>query len=81
MNRRFDAEAGQQVINLRETRKEIDKVYTDITERINAFALVDDENDYSDFINKLNERIVYFKNTLSIRKGRTGKVTKGEGQE
>lgn len=78
MNQRFDAAAAQEIINLREVRKEIDRVYTEITECINVFILLNGEAAYAGFVNKLNERIAYFKNTLAIRKGRAEKVTRGE---
>ncbi|MDR2626883.1 MAG: DUF6261 family protein, partial [Dysgonamonadaceae bacterium] len=76
MNQRFDAAAGRETINLYNTRKEIDLVYTAITERINASILLNGEADYADFVNKLNERIAYYKHTVSVRKGRAGKVRK-----
>jgi hypothetical protein len=76
MNQRFDVAAAQEIINLRETRKEIDRVYAAITERIDASILLNGEADYADFVNKLNERIAYFKHTVSQRKGRAGKVTR-----
>ena len=75
MNQRFDASAVQEIVNLRETRKEIDRVYVEIVERINASILLNGEAAYSDFVSKLNERILYFKNTLAVRKGRAGKAT------
>ncbi|MDR1895615.1 MAG: DUF6261 family protein [Prevotellaceae bacterium] len=73
MTQRFDQEAGQEYINLRETRKEIDKVYNQIIDYINASIIVNGEAAYVDFVNKLNERISYYKNTLAQRKGRAAK--------
>jgi hypothetical protein len=78
MNQRFDDAAGREIISLYETRKEIDLVYTEITERINASILLNGEAAYADFVNKLNERIVYFKHTLSVRKRHSRKATQGE---
>lgn len=70
MNQRFDENAGQEYINLRETRKAIDKVYTQMIDRVNASILLNGEADFADFVNKLNQRIDYFKNTITQRKGR-----------
>ncbi|MDR1896620.1 MAG: DUF6261 family protein [Prevotellaceae bacterium] len=79
MNQRYDREAGQEYINLRETRREIDRVYNQITGFINAAIIVNGDAAYSDFVNKLNERISYYKNTLAQRKGRAAKK-KEEGE-
>ncbi len=70
MNRRFEEWAGQGIFNLRKTRMDIDKIYTQIIDQINAQILFNGENAYSDFVHKLNKRVCYFKNTLSQRKGR-----------
>jgi hypothetical protein len=74
MNQRFDEKAAQEYINLREVRNEIDKIYTQIIDRINASILLNGEAVYADFVNKLNERLTYFKNTLAQRKGRAEKT-------
>ncbi|MDR1895890.1 MAG: DUF6261 family protein [Prevotellaceae bacterium] len=73
MNQRFDENAGQIHVNLRETRKEIDGVYTQTNDYIDAAIVVNGESVYAGFVNKLNERIRYFKNTLAQRKGRAAK--------
>jgi hypothetical protein len=69
MNQRFDESAGQENINLRENRKDIDKAYNEIVDRINASILLNGEATHADFVKRLNERINYFKNTLARRKG------------
>jgi hypothetical protein len=76
MNRRFDKAAGQPHINLRETRKAADKIFSEIINRINASIIIYGEANYADFVNKLNERIGYFRNTLAKRKGHGKKEVK-----
>lgn len=76
MNQRFADQAGQEHVDFREIRKAIDKAYSDIVNRINAFALVGNPQTYAGFINAINERILYFKHTLAVRKGKAGTITK-----
>ncbi len=71
MNRRFDDNAGQENIILREVRKELERVYTQIINRINAhILLMDADESLSGFVSRMNERIAYYKSTLAARKGR-----------
>ena len=70
MNERFDNNAGEASIKVLDVRKSIDRVYNQLTDRISASILLNGEADYAAFVNKLNERITYFKNTLAQRKGR-----------
>jgi hypothetical protein len=68
MNRRFDESATQEHIRLRDTRREINTVYIRVIDFINAAIIVNGSTAYADFVNKLNERIQYFKNTLKRRR-------------
>jgi hypothetical protein len=81
MNQRFDRGAGQEYVNLRNTRIEIDRVYNQIIDFIDAAVIVNGEAAYADFVNKLNARIAYFKNTLAQRKGRAAKKKDSESPE
>jgi hypothetical protein len=45
---------------LKDVRREIDKVYHQMTDRISAAATMDDTNAYTQFINELNAEITYF---------------------
>jgi hypothetical protein len=76
MSQRFDA-AAQEITNLREVRKEIDRMYGAMVDRINASILLYGEEPYAEFVKKLNERIAYFKTTVAIRRGRARKATEG----
>ena len=59
--------------NMQKTRKEIDKVYNDITKAIETFAkLSDDEteaNMYKEFIGRFNVVVENYKNGIAQRKG------------
>jgi hypothetical protein len=79
MSQRFDT-AAQEITNLREVRKAIDRVYGAIVDRINASILLYGEEPYAEFVKKLNERIAYFKTTVAIRRGRARKAA-GEGEK
>ncbi len=70
MQIRFDEKAEREYINLRETRREAEKVYTDAIDRINASITLNGEGTYASFVNKLNERVEYNKNVIAQRKGR-----------
>ncbi len=76
MNQRFDKNAGQKIDNMREIRRSIDKIYTQIIDNINASILSNEETAYADFVCKLNERIDYFNNMIARRKSKL--VTKKE---
>lgn len=71
MNQRYDDKAGKMATNLREIRKEIDSAYTQMINRINAMALLDEKDEFAEFISKMNERVDYYKNTLIMRKARS----------
>jgi hypothetical protein len=45
---------------LKDVRREIDKVYHQMTDRINAAATMDNADTYTQFINELNAKITYF---------------------
>ncbi|MDR1155480.1 MAG: DUF6261 family protein [Bacteroidales bacterium] len=70
MNIRFDEKAQQEYINLRETRREAEKVYANAVDRIHASITLNGEGTYTSFVNKLNERVAYNKNVIAQRKGR-----------
>ncbi|PID88133.1 MAG: hypothetical protein CSB06_01445 [Bacteroidia bacterium] len=61
MKKRNEETAQQRSINMRELRAQIDKIYRMMTERIEASALLNGEEDYKDFIAEVNNRISYYK--------------------
>lgn len=70
MGERYNQGADVQMEDIREVRSEIDGVYQQITTKINALVVINGTADYADFINKMNERITYYKNAIAQRKGR-----------
>ncbi len=58
---RNDELTEKEPIHMRSVRKEIDNVYHLMVKRVEASALLNGEDDFKDFINELNGRIVYYK--------------------
>ncbi len=58
---RNEETAVKEPVNIRNLRKEIDEVYNNIIKRINASALLQGEENFIDFIAKLNNRVDYYK--------------------
>lgn len=57
--------------DVKAARAEIDPLYREITDRINAMVTLDMATpEMKGFINKLNQRIKYYEDTLSMRAGR-----------
>lgn len=57
--------------DVKAARAEIDPLYREITDRINAMVTLDMATpEMEGFINKLNQRIKYYEDTLSMRTGR-----------
>ncbi|MDR1865667.1 MAG: DUF6261 family protein [Bacteroidales bacterium] len=71
MNRRFDRAAEREYVSLRETRNEIDKIYAQMVEFIDASVILNGGEAHTGFVNRLNERVQYYKSTLAQRKGRS----------
>jgi hypothetical protein len=56
--------------NVRAARIEVDPAYQAIVKRINALVVVNGEQAYANFIDKLNYYIDYYKNTIALQRGR-----------
>lgn len=81
MNQRFNEQANQDDSDLRELRKQVDKVFAELRDFIEAINLMSGGVTYTDLINQMNQRIEYYKNTLATRKGRAdAKKDKEEGE-
>jgi len=79
MRDRFDESSLRVDIVLKKARLQLDESYYAITERINAFMLVDEAEDYETFIKKLNPIISKYVTALAVRAKRTYKK-KGRGK-
>lgn len=73
MTMRFDENVGERV-NVGETRRALELAYANFISLVEALVQLDSENPaYRKFIERLNARIVYYRDVLAQRKGRTQK--------
>ncbi|MDR2127408.1 MAG: DUF6261 family protein [Prevotellaceae bacterium] len=80
-NRAFDAlqqaryaeGAAKTDIRMVDVRKETDRIYRSMIDRINASILLNGETQYAPFVKDLNIRVEHYGNIISQRKGRTDK--------
>ena len=71
MKERFDETASKNDVVLKDARAELDSIYNAIVERINAFALVEEESKvYGDFIKTWN--VIVDKYAAGLRRGKKG---------
>lgn len=78
MSERYDESLGGE--DMREIRREIDSVYRQIVSLIEIENKVSGGEAYADVIEKLNERVSYYKTTLAVRKGRADAKKEGENE-
>jgi hypothetical protein len=70
MRERFDETAGKTDVILKDARTELDRKYREITERINALAIVEGAEAYEQFIRSLNAVIAKYNAEIAARKGK-----------
>jgi len=70
MNDRRDEYAGRVILPMKKARPITDSTFKKITERINALSIVKGEEAYIPVIQKLNESISYFRNTIAVKEGK-----------
>lgn len=70
---RYTSNAGKTQLKMKEVRKNIEVAYRNITDRIDALALINGSETYAPFIKELNKRIQKYNNKLAQRKGRNKK--------
>lgn len=64
-----NTEEGAKVLGaLKAARAETDTAYYNLVEKVNALSVVDGDNDYSTFINSVNEELKKLKQTISKTK-------------
>jgi hypothetical protein len=71
---RYSENIKKMTYNLAEVRRETDKIYRDIIERIEASIVLNGETTYLPFVNELNIRIDHY-NSLIVRNSRETKET------
>ncbi|MDR2469490.1 MAG: DUF6261 family protein [Tannerella sp.] len=70
MNRRFEKGAEQDSDSMREIRRSMDLTYQQLVHAVEVGSqLSNSKADYDHLINEMNQRIDYYRNTLSHRKG------------
>ncbi|HEY4785917.1 MAG TPA: DUF6261 family protein [Bacteroidales bacterium] len=62
-------------------RKDIDKAYHTITDRLDALMLLNGTAKYEAFVRELNTRVERYNNTIAIRQGRAAKNNKKGGTD
>jgi len=67
---RRDEYAGRVILPMKRVRPTTDTTYKKITERINALSIVKGDEAYLPVIQKLNESISYFRNTIAVKEGK-----------
>ena len=70
---RNNENAAKTHLKMKECRVEIDRVYSEIINRVNASMLLEGEARFADFVNKLNTFIDKYNNIVAQRKGRNKK--------
>jgi len=78
MKSRYSEEASKTQLRMKEVRKEVDKAYTTIVDRINALIIVNGARGYTAFVNELNERVDKYNLIIAQREGRNSKGDKPE---
>jgi hypothetical protein len=78
MKSRYTEEATKTQLRMKQVRKEVDKAYDTIVNRINALIIVNGLRPYAAFVNELNERVDKYNLIIAQREGRNAKGDKPE---
>jgi hypothetical protein len=70
---RYTEEAGKTDLRMKEVRRETDRNYRDILDRIDASILLNGEAPYASFVKELNIRVERYSDIIAQRKGRSKK--------
>ena len=80
-NERYTEESSKTSLRMKKVRTEIDALYKEIVNRINAQILLNGDTNYIDFVSALNQRIENVKLVLAKRKGGKGGDEEGGTEE
>ncbi|MDR2824712.1 MAG: DUF6261 family protein [Prevotellaceae bacterium] len=69
LNVRYDENAEKTTLRMPAVRKETDRNYRDMIDRIDASILLNGEAQYAPFVNALNIRVEHYSNIIEQRKG------------
>lgn len=81
METRFDENVGDSAMPMAEIREQINEVYAKIVERVEALIVINGDEKHAAFVERLNERITYYKNTLALRQSRAETKREKEKEE
>jgi gas vesicle protein len=82
MKERYDETAEKTTLTMKDVRVKIDEAYDAIVERINAAIIIEGEDNYREFVTKLNVLIKRYADIQAQRKGRAAaKKEKSENKE
>ena len=68
---RYDETSSKTSLRMAEVRKETDRCYRDILDRLDALILINGNNDYTPFVKDLDTRVDRYSNIIAQRKGRS----------
>ena len=77
---RYDEAADRTELVLRQVRIQVDTAYRSIIERIDAFAIVEESDIFTNFIRRWNVVIEKYSNTLARRQGKRPLSPSGEAE-
>jgi hypothetical protein len=70
---RYSEGASKTQLRMKQVRMEVDAAYKTISERINAFIIINGPSAYEIFVNELNQRVGKYNILIAQRKGRNSK--------
>ncbi len=74
----YEEEAGRTGPKMKEVRLEVDRVFRQIVERLEALMLIEGESNYIGFVSRLNIQLEHYADILAQREGRNAAE---EGEE
>jgi hypothetical protein len=77
---RYAEDANRTRLRMKSVRVEMDAVYREVVDHINALITIEGEAGYSDFVNEINSRIEKTKLNLAQRRGRNAKTAAKEAE-
>ena len=80
-NERYTEESSKTSLRMKKVRTEIDALYKEIVNRINAQILLNGDTNYIDFVTALNQRIENVKLVLAKRSASASSATGKGGEE
>jgi hypothetical protein len=68
---RNDEKTGKTKLTMKQCREDTDRAFYKLVDRINALILVDGDEDYAEFVDKLNGFIDTYNNAVARRRGKS----------